>query len=203
MMSWHGNTFPITGSVWVESASHMWIPHPMNHNWICQWWILPHEVPVMQHFYVFFPFFLSLSKLLNKESIHCWFEMTWHSCNVTVMGFSLLFSKHTMWCILHCIILSLKSFLTCSSAKYCSSLGENHQMYFEIWFTIILVAWSNSLTHCTTIVFQVKEVMKFHFSFKFNQLESMGESWLVVYHCIAILIVLGRDAILLAFIFIV
>ena len=43
----------------------------------------PHKGPVMQSSHIFFV--VSLNKLLNKQPCYQWFEMKWHSCDITVM----------------------------------------------------------------------------------------------------------------------
>ena len=87
MLSWHGNTFHVTGPFWGESIGHRWIPLMTG--------------PVMQTFDEFF--LVCLNKLLNKESMCWWHEMPQCTCDITLTGLdihgqSMWLSTKKWWC---------------------------------------------------------------------------------------------------------
>ena len=69
-MSWHGNTFYISGPLWGESNSRWWIPHAKR-----QHWLIDDNIDVV--FVVY--------KLLNKQWSFQWLEMPWCSSDFSEM----------------------------------------------------------------------------------------------------------------------
>ena len=69
MTPWHGNAFHITDPLWQEPLVLGGFPS-QNASHTDRWLFI----------------FVSLNKLLNKQSRFCWFELKWFSCDITILS---------------------------------------------------------------------------------------------------------------------
>ena len=87
---WYGSVFCIT----VPLREHHW---PVDS---------PHKGPVMRSFVVSFA--VSLEKPLNKQWSYHWFEITWYSCEVTVMPHSLIIRQVQCTWVFHYVNFAMR-----------------------------------------------------------------------------------------------
>ena len=88
IMSWHRNTFHITGPLWGESN---WPFVRGIHRWPVD---SPHKGPAIWNLCVYYV--VSLNKLLNRRQPSCqWFEVPWSPCGITCNAKCTLLNPHS------------------------------------------------------------------------------------------------------------